>query len=304
MGEDGQLLVNPPQMHFGTNTHMASAQTRRRSLLCLLLVAHFANNFIMVHPYPYDPMGSLLVFWYMTLYGVTTSQPVLLAMWAVFGRERLAIRSVLPVLTLTFVTAGPIVILPRGSHQQIWDILPTYCGYQIALFATSGALFLLMRGFLSWRIVPLEAEDRALVQVSRPKLALPDLFGLTAFCALGLAALRVFGTYMSATPWPLTRDGLHSLVALALLPLLLVDKRPARMYRWLIAALAVDLVISAALVYRGSNGFLLLLRWLEFSTGFFGSVASSLWVVRAAGYRLSRKDGVAGADELAATTAA
>jgi hypothetical protein len=257
-------------------------------LLAMLLGLHLGADVLMlvVASSSRDLATAPLALTYTVLFGVTTSQPVLLTMWAVFLRDRLGLRVVLPCLILFIIVVEPFVLLPSDWHRVSPGVIPTYLGYQAALFGMSGALFLLTRSVLKWGIVPTEVAEDASGRDSCSKLSLADLFGLTAFCALGLAGLRVYGADVRYVALPLAHDAVHALAALAFIPLCLLDRQPPQKYRWPLRALAADLAFSVAITaYRGSA--LVVVYWLCFAAGFFGSVGFSLWIARVVGYRLS-----------------
>jgi hypothetical protein len=263
---------------------------RRQLLIAMLLALHAAGNLaavLIAGNFYWESRPEFGV--HIVFHGLITSQPVLVAMGAAFFRGFAPVRAVLAYLSLVFLVVGPVVILPAAWRQGVpSDILPTYLGYQTALFGVSAAVFMLIRGPLHWRIALRQTQNDA-PGPRRAKLALSDLFVVTTFGALALVGLRAYGANLNVVSWQLAKDVLQAVIALAFLPLCLADKRPVRTWGAVALVLAADFGISAILLPWGFVQASFPLQWFEFSLGFFGSVAVSLCAARAAGDRLARQ---------------
>lgn len=275
--------------------------------LGLLFAGHFVGNLV------YLVIGSRYTLhrdsseWLYTvlyaLYPITTSQPVLLAMWATFGRQRLVHRAVLTVSVLVVLTLGPIGmlwLLGRESYEFARALLPNYVAYQAAYFALASALFLLVRSVVPWEIVPPNAPGAAVSQHRPAILTIRDLLGLIVLSAGALATVPDYREqYLPQILVKLLHDGWYGVVALSLLPLCLATDR-RRVWRWLLMGLGLAFGVHAAesaipmttMVTSADKAKVISAFaydwgwWLLFFGGFLAAVALSLWLARLAGFRL------------------
>ena len=295
---------------------MRQATSRRWFYLGLLFAGHFLSNvaYLVVGLALVDVFkrnqsdSSGLIFPLLhVFYWINTSQPVLLAMWAIFGRQRLVHRAVLTVSVLAVLTLGPIGVLWPSWHEPnatAREMMRQYGAFQAAYFALASAAFLLVRSVVRWQIVPREAASGELSPWRPAILTIRDFLGLIALCAVAMAAMRAYqGQNLTAILRTLMRDVWHGVVAIGLLPLCLATDR-RHVFAWLALGLGLAVVVHSADVAIRMVGMVAIAArgdvarivstfghswsgWLWFFGGFLAAVALSLWLVRLAGFRLA-----------------
>ncbi|MEX0977866.1 MAG: hypothetical protein WDZ48_03390 [Pirellulales bacterium] len=180
---------------------MQQATSRRWFYLGLLFVGHFVSNvaylvvslaLVDVFKRNQSDSSGLIFPLLLVFYWINTSQPVLLAMWAIFGRQRLVHRAVLTVSVLAVLTLGPIGVLWPSWHEPnatAREMMRQYGAFQAAYFALASAAFLLVRSVVRWEIVPGEAASGELSPWHPTPLTL-DVTGSTDLGVTGVSPVR------------------------------------------------------------------------------------------------------------------
>ncbi|HJT36449.1 MAG TPA: hypothetical protein VJ783_30785 [Pirellulales bacterium] len=257
------------------------------------------------------PIGISLGSWWdhvhMAIMGATLAPPTLLALWAVFGPQRLAVRLPLT-LWLTTVCYLAIAYGEKRNNGQATIGLELGTAWLLAFVITQIPLWLL-RAVRRWRLIApvaasgataLNAEQRhGAKSLQSSQFTLRALLGWVLATATSLAALRCLSpaTDFNVEELPLLLSGvafIGPMVALAGLPvvplawIMLVDG-PRLVLRTVLilltlAGLAIGLLIFQSLEDAETAGSLAVLEAGALLDGLV-----SLGVVRACGCRLRRR---------------
>lgn len=257
------------------------------------------------------PIGISLGSWWdyvhMAIMGATLAPPTLLALWAVFGPQRLAVRLPLT-LWLTTVCYLAIAYGEKRNNGQATIGLDLGTAWLLAFVIPQIPLWLL-RAVRRWRLIAPVATSEATARnaeqrdcarsLQNSQFTLRALLGWVLAAATSLAALRCLSpaTDFNVDELPLLLSGaafIGPMVALAGLPvvplawIMLADGRRLVLRTVLIlltlAGLAIGLLVFQHLEDAETAGSLAV---LEAGAMFDGLVA--LGVVRACGYRLRRR---------------
>ncbi|HUY87667.1 MAG TPA: hypothetical protein VMV10_02925 [Pirellulales bacterium] len=299
-------------MMIGSNN--ASAKRQTAILLGLLLAVQFAAA--VLTPLGGDETAAYAEGFVLAAIGVSVAWPPLLALWAVFGPQRAAVR-----LPLTLWLAGAINLaslygLNRNTGENGAQLLMVNAAWLAALGVLQAPLWLI-RAVRRWRLEAAEGDAAAAgpsAAKASSQFSLRSLLGWTLAAALLLAALR----------WLTPDDGFDGETMLTLLPeagviglAVALGGLPVVALAWIVLAdgrrrilrivlgLLIVLGLSGAGVYFGklSQG-LSVGDMLTLEAGTILNGLISLGVVRVCGYQLRRRPKKVSEAETESTAAA
>lgn len=221
---------------------------------------------------------------------VALSQAVLLAAWAAFGSRHVLMRFSQSLCILALLCLSPLHAALRGGiPPEPLIILMVQC----VLFVGSFSVFELVGRRTGWRVVRLRDWPTNEPWPTRGKLTLRQLFGLTALAALVFALVRLPADSRAWLPNPsqlIIALAMYALAGCAIgvlfSPLVRVILGQGERRRWTIrAALSVGTFVG---LFLGLGAWLSVFAFTDVwqIAAFVTSISASLWMLRAAGYRL------------------